>query len=355
MESASFVELNRRRLRVLAPLMLLLHAAHVALFHVPAAARSSFTPDVLRWRAGIVAAHASMIPLVVAVSWVAWRGRRQWLVAAIAPVMATAYLVHGALCSGFDQLVIATLTPYIGYCLGVAVIVALTPAQAIGAYAVGAVTMAFMIITFQHAAGARMAALPNVLTANVVGVALSWILHAARRRELAQKETIERQREELAALNASLERRVQEQVAQLQAQVVARSGELSLALARLARQRDNDAPLQRGAVLGDRFVVDEIIGEGGMGSVWSGVDRSSGGRVAIKVIQATSSRQLDALRRFIREASATATLTHAAVVRMIHVDVSDDGLLYQVLELVAGETLTRRMSKKWPPGEAARL
>jgi serine/threonine-protein kinase len=40
---------------------------------------------------------------------------------------------------------------------------------------------------------------------------------------------------------------------------------------------------------------------------------------------------------------------------MIHVDVNDDGLLYQVLELVDGETLTRRMTRKWPPGEAARL
>src|SRR5205823_9953731 len=132
----------------------------------------------------------------------------------------------------------------------------------------------------------------------------------------------------------SLERRVAEQVAQLQSQVVARSGELSLALARIARHRESDTTLARGAVLGGRFVVDEIVGEGGMGAVYAGVDRSSGARVAIKVIQATSSRQLDALRRFIREAGATATVNHPAVVRMLHVDVSDDGMLYQVQELV---------------------
>ncbi|MGZ3408080.1 MAG: serine/threonine-protein kinase, partial [Polyangia bacterium] len=108
-------------------------------------------------------------------------------------------------------------------------------------------------------------------------------------------------------------------------------------------------------MLGGRFVVEEIIGQGGMGSVWAGVDKSSGARVAIKVIQATSSRQLDALRRFIREAGATATVNHPAVVRMLHVDVSDDGLLFQVQELVVGETLTRRLGLPWPPGEAARL
>jgi serine/threonine-protein kinase len=354
-ESAVFAELNRRRLRVLAPLMVLLHSAHVALFQVPAVMRATLPPDVVRWRSGIVMAHATMLPLAVVIAWIAWRGRRPWLIASIGPVAAAAYLVHGALCSGFDQLVLATLTPYIGYCLGVAVIIAMPPGQAILVYLIGAATMVTMIFTFQRSSGARMADLPNVVTTNVVGVALSWILHAARRRELLQKQTIDRQSEELAALNASLERRVQEQVAQLQAQVVARGNDLSQALARLALHRGDDSTIATGTVLGGRFVIGELLGEGGMGAVYAGVDQSSGGKVAIKVIQATSSRQLDTLRRFIREASATATLTHPAVVRMIHVDVSDDGLLYQVLELVDGETLTRRMSKKWPPGDAARL
>ena len=356
MESAVFAELNRRRLRVLAPLMVLLHSAHVALFHVPGAARASLAPDIVRWRSGIVAAHASMLPFAVVVTWIAWRGRRPWLIASLGPLTAAAYLVHGALCSGFDQLVVATLTPYIGYCLGVAVIVAMPPAQAIAVYAVGAATMVAMIFAYQRSPGARLADLPNVVTTNVVGVALSWILHAARRRDLAQKQTIERQAAELAALNASLERRVQEQVAQLQAQVVARSNDLSQALARLALERGgDDSTIAEGTVLGGRFVIGELLGEGGMGAVYAGLDQSSGAKVAIKVIQATSTRQLEALRRFIREASATATLTHPAVVRMIHVDVSDDGLLYQVLELVDGETLTKRMAGKWAPGEAARL
>jgi serine/threonine-protein kinase len=92
-----------------------------------------------------------------------------------------------------------------------------------------------------------------------------------------------------------------------------------------------------------------------MGTVYAGVDQASGTRVAIKVIQAGSSDQLDAMRRFIREAGAAATITHAAVVRMIHVDVSDDGLLFQVQELVEGEPLGRRVKNPWPPAEAARL
>ena len=67
-------------------------------------------------------------------------------------------------------------------------------------------------------------------------------------------------------------------------------------------------------------------------------------------IQATSTRQLDALRRFIREAGAAATLTHPAVVRMLHVDVCDEGLLFQVQELVDGETLTARLGAQVAAG-----
>jgi FtsH-binding integral membrane protein len=285
-------ELNRRRLRVLAPLMAALHAAHVAMFYVPAAVRASASADWVRWRTGILSAHAAMLPVVLGVTWLAWRGRSPSVMRAAGPVLATAYLVHGALCSGFDQIVVTTLTPYIGYCLGVAVIMALTPAEAIVAYAIGGATMVAMIFAYQRSTNGRLADLPNVLTANVVGVAIAWIQHAQRRRELAQKQTIDRQQEELNALNAGLERRVREQVAQLQAQVVARSYDLSQALARLALQRGVDEQvLATGTLLGGRFLIEEIIGEGGMGAVYAGLDQSSGARVAIKVIARRARRR----------------------------------------------------------------
>ncbi len=352
---AELAELNRRRLRVLAPLMAVVHIAHVILFYVPEAERATRSTDYLRWRHGIVLAHAVMIPLTLALTWLGWGRKRPALLTLAAPVMGTAYLVHGALCSGFDQIVVATLTPYVAYCLGVAVIAALTPPQTVVAYLIGAATMATMVLTLQQDGSARLAALPNVVTVSIVGAALSWMMHAGRRREFAHKLTIERQREELAALNTGLEQRVREQVAQLQAQVVERSHELSQALQRIAIQRAEEYALATGTVLGDRFVIEELLGEGGMGAVYRALDRSSGARVAIKVIRATATRRLDALRRFIREAGAAATLTHPAVVRMIHVDVSDGGLMYQVQELVDGDTLAQRMARKWAPAEAARL
>ena len=121
-----------------------------------------------------------------------------------------------------------------------------------------------------------------------------------------------------------------------------------MALAKLARDRRDDGKLRSGVVLGDRFVIERLLGEGGMGSVYEGIDRSTGTRVAIKVIQASSAQQLDALHRFLREAGTAAKVTHAAVVRMLHVDVSADGVLFQVQELVDGETLHARLRDQRP-------
>jgi hypothetical protein len=102
---------------------------------------------------------------------------------------------------------------------------------------------------------------------------------------------------------------------------------------------DGDGPLLKGTTLGDRFVIEDLLGTGGMGSVYLGLDKSTGDRVAIKVIQASSARQLDGLHRFLREAKAMAGVSHPAIVRVLHLDISDDGLLYQVQELVEGLNL----------------
>ncbi|HEY6463137.1 MAG TPA: serine/threonine-protein kinase, partial [Polyangiaceae bacterium] len=126
------------------------------------------------------------------------------------------------------------------------------------------------------------------------------------------------------------------------------------ALARAARGRATDGSLQQGVVLGERFEVGHVIGRGGMGVVYDGVDRTSGASVAIKIIHATSTHHLAALHRFLREARAGATVGHAAVVRVLHVDVDDDGLFYQVQELVAGVPL-RGGEPRWTSGAVARF
>jgi len=360
---------NRRRLRVLGPIMIAVHLVHVWVFRVAAEQQSTLASDLLRERHGLMLVHAAMVPITGCLTVLVFRSRSDVIARLMGPLVATLYLVHGALCTYFDLITHQAVTVYVSYCLGMAVILCISPREAAIAYGVGLITLVGALLWNAPSQLSSLATMPTCGTITAVGVALASVLHAGRRRELRQCLTIERQRDQLGALNAGLERRVEEQVgeilarateverlnAQLQAQVRARSEELSLALARLARRRkQDDAPL-RGTLLRGRFAVGDVIGEGGMGTVYEGIDRTTGGRVAIKVVQAASTRTLDALRRLVREAGAAAAVDHPAVVRMLDLDISDDGLLFQVQELIDGEPLARMAKRAWSPAAAARL
>jgi serine/threonine-protein kinase len=374
--AAEMVSVNRGRLRVFAPLMAVVHAAHVVHFAALGAERAALAPTTLLWRDGLVAAHAAMVPLALFGTWIVWRSASEALLRWVAPAAATLWLVHGAICASLDQLVVANISAYQGYCLGIPVIYCLGRRATLGAYALAASAMLAGLLFLQTRPEAFASNLPPYLTITLVGVALSWLLQDARRREFGQRRIIESQREELATLNSGLEQRVRAQVAeilahskdadrlnaelqranaQLQAQVRSRSAELSLALSRLARGTAVDDTLAAGTVLGDRFVIEAPLGAGGMGVVYRGHDQVTNQLVAIKVIQAGGSRSQDALRRFLREAGAAASVSHPAVVRMLHLDVSGEGLVFQVQELVEGETLSTLLLRPWAAGDAARL
>jgi hypothetical protein len=360
---------NRRRLLALLPFMMVAHAIHAAIFHVSTAERAELAPHIVRWRDGVAAAHGATLLVAGVLSLALWRfGKRRagrWL----GPATAAMYLVHGAVVAGIDQLSVNSVTPFVGYCVGAAVVVYFTPAVALLVYAVGLATFVPAVVLMQPSASTRLAELPNGFTA-FLSVVLAWVLYVARRRDFLQRRTIDEQRAALAELNVGLERRVGEQVAeivqrareveelnaQLAAKVRERSTELSIALAKLAEQ-NTDLAVPRGLVLGDRFEIKEMLGAGGMGAVYSAIDRTNRARVAVKVIRASTSQELDALRRFIREAGTAARIDHPAVVRMIHVDVSDDGMLFQAQELVEGITLQHRLrsGRRWEPGVIARL
>ncbi|HEY4223616.1 MAG TPA: protein kinase [Myxococcota bacterium] len=359
-----------RRMRVLLPLMIAVHWAHVLVYRVSDAERATLEPTVALWREGITITHVVTALVALPLALIAWRGGRR-LARHTAPIAAIVYLMHGALCTGIDQLVIKNVNAYTGYAFGAAIIAVMLPRQIVTAYAVGIVTAVAAIHGLATDVNTATSATLTVLSSSAVGVALGLILHFARRRDFTQKQTIERQQRELTALNSALEKRVQDQVAeivkradevhalnaQLQARVQDRSNELSTALRRLAMRRHVDGRLQKGTVLGERFEIDAWLGAGGMGAVYSGLDRASGARVAIKVVQAESARQLDELQRFLREAHTAATVAHPGVVRALFVDISSDGVFFQVHELVDGETLERFIERNHTIAEplAARI
>lgn len=102
--------------------------------------------------------------------------------------------------------------------------------------------------------------------------------------------------------------------------------------------------LKRGDRIGE-WVVDSVLGEGGMGAVYR-VHSALTQRLeaALKVMKPTIAE--DARHRFVREAEALSALRHPAIVRVM--GFSEDtsrSLLYLVMELAIGETLKERLAR----------
>ncbi len=92
----------------------------------------------------------------------------------------------------------------------------------------------------------------------------------------------------------------------------------------------------------DRYSIEDLLGEGGMGRVYKAHDSRLHRRVALKILSvvASSSPELrsEGVARLIREARAAAVLDHPNTVA-IHDVGEHDGVPYIAMELVVGRTL----------------
>jgi serine/threonine protein kinase, bacterial len=90
--------------------------------------------------------------------------------------------------------------------------------------------------------------------------------------------------------------------------------------------------------LGSRYLLDEPIGQGGMGAVWRGRDRVTGARYAIKVLRPEYAADPAAVARFIRERTALVSFRHPNVVAVHDLVVEGDRLAL-VMDLIDGGDL----------------
>jgi serine/threonine protein kinase len=94
------------------------------------------------------------------------------------------------------------------------------------------------------------------------------------------------------------------------------------------------------------------IGKGGMGEVFQAKDQKLGRDVAIKVLPEEFAKDADRVARFQREAKLLASLNHPNIAAIYGLEEAD-GKRFLVLELVKGETLAQRLSKRPLPVEKA--
>jgi len=103
-------------------------------------------------------------------------------------------------------------------------------------------------------------------------------------------------------------------------------------------------PLESGAVIKHRFVLEQLIGKGGMGLVFAAIDRRKqeahdpNPRVAFKVLNADFQRHPQSLMALQREARKAQTLAHPNVVTVFDFD-RDGDTVYMTMELLKGRPL----------------
>ncbi len=123
-----------------------------------------------------------------------------------------------------------------------------------------------------------------------------------------------------------------------------------------ARALLNAPVLQPGDVLGSRYEILQLLGEGGMGAVYKAMDRELDRPVALKLIRPQLASNPAILARFKQELLLAHQVTHKNVIRIY--DFGDaDGVKFITMEYVEGEDLRALIleKKKFRPEEAVAI
>ncbi|MBC8171001.1 MAG: protein kinase [Anaerolineae bacterium] len=94
------------------------------------------------------------------------------------------------------------------------------------------------------------------------------------------------------------------------------------------------------ALIGNQFTVQEVLGTGGMGTVYRGMDMKTGDNVAIKLLKTEAiADDPDLVERFAREAEALRQLNHPNIVKVL-ATLEEEGRHYIIMEYVSGGSLS---------------
>ena len=114
--------------------------------------------------------------------------------------------------------------------------------------------------------------------------------------------------------------------------------------------------LQAGVLLGQRYQIIQLLGEGGMGAVYKATDRELNRTVALKVIRPDLARNPAIVERFKQELRLSHQVTHKNVIRIYDLG-EGEGVKFITMEFIAGQDLRSLMQqkKKLSPQEAVEI
>ncbi|KPC92615.1 protein kinase, partial [Streptomyces sp. NRRL F-6602] len=105
-----------------------------------------------------------------------------------------------------------------------------------------------------------------------------------------------------------------------------------------------------GRIIADRYELSTLIGQGGMGQVWTGYDQRLDRRVAVKLLRpdrVAGAEAEELRRRFVRECRVTAQVDHPGLVT-VHDAGTEGEELYLVMQFVDGADLGDHLAEHTP-------
>ena len=103
-----------------------------------------------------------------------------------------------------------------------------------------------------------------------------------------------------------------------------------------------------GELLGGRYRLGSVLGEGGFGLVYEGLDEQTGEGVAVKLLHAHLVDVQEVVKRFRREAALITSLRHPNIVEVRDSGTTDDGAMFLVMERLRGRELSTRLIAEGP-------
>jgi eukaryotic-like serine/threonine-protein kinase len=103
-----------------------------------------------------------------------------------------------------------------------------------------------------------------------------------------------------------------------------------------------------GLVLGGKYKVVRLLGEGGMGAVYEGEQQlgTTRRKVAVKTLHPHLSRDVKIKQRFEREVGTIAELEHPNTIQVYDFGTTEDDILYIVMEFLQGKSLADYIEKE---------
>lgn len=106
--------------------------------------------------------------------------------------------------------------------------------------------------------------------------------------------------------------------------------------------------MRPGEAIGERYVVERVLGKGGVGVVVAARHRILGQRVAIKFLRDDHAREPETVQRLLREARALAQLRGVHVARVMDCGTLETGEPFFVMEYIEGTDLEQILRREGP-------